>query len=281
MNLTPDRVAEAFGLSANQAFYAAQALNLALGLLQAALILGVGWVLSKWARRLALQTIEARQLDLALGRFLSSILQWTVIAASVLASLEAVGFETTSLLAVFASAGIAVGLALQGSLSNFASGVMLLVFRPFDIGDVVTIAGNTGAVQEIGLFATVLFTADGQKVIVPNSGVTGATIVNVTTRGTRRTDVAVGVAYGADPVRVAEILTRAARSCELVLAEPEVTVGFVGLGASSIDFSVMAWCRSAEFQAASWQVRQACYRALAEAGIEIPFPQVVMHQARG
>lgn len=279
MTFDSDRWAAVLGLTPEQGFYVARALELAVALGQGLLVLAVGFAISKWVRRFVLRTVEARKLDLALGRFLAAILQWTVIAASALAALEAVGFETTSLLAVFASAGIAVGLALQGSLSNFASGVMLLVFRPFDIGDVVTLAGNTGAVHEIGLFATTLHTADGQKVIVPNGAVTSSTIVNGTSRGTRRADVAVGVAYGTDPERVVRILTEAASGCPLVRAEPAVAVMFTGLGASSVDFTVQAWCAAPDLLATASQVRAACYRALGEAGIEIPYPQVVMHRA--
>ncbi len=280
MTLTPEQIGEAFGLSADQAIYIAQGLNIGISVLQALAIFVVGWLASKWAYGFAVRTVDARKLDQALGRFVASLLQWFVICASIIAALGAVGVETTSLVAVFASAGLAIGLALQGSLSNFASGVMLLVFRPFDIDDVVTIGGSTGAVQEIGLFFTILFTADGQKVIVPNGQITSNTIVNITTRGTRRADVPVGVAYGEDPVRVVEILKAAAASCELVNAEPPVNVGFVGLGASSIDFVVQGWCKSADYLGATGQIRKACYEALNAEGIEIPFNQVVVHQAQ-
>ncbi|MCA9488370.1 MAG: mechanosensitive ion channel [Myxococcales bacterium] len=249
--------------------------------LKAIAIIALGWVLATWTRRLVVRTVERRKLDLALGRFLASLAQWAVVGATLIAALGAVGVETASLVAMFASAGIAVGLALQGSLSNFASGVLILVFRPFTIDDVVVVGGsNPGRVLEIGLFSTTLVSADNQKIIVPNSVVTGGTIVNLTTMGTRRADIEVGVAYGSDPARVLEVLREAARGCEHVLAEPAPNVLFVGLGASSIDFRVMAWGKSVDFLAVGHEVRTACYQALDREGIEIPFPQVVVHQAK-
>lgn len=248
-------------------------------LLGAIVIFIVGWFVSRWAHSRTIRTVDARGLDKALGRFIASLIQWTVLLAAVIAAVDTVGFEVTSLVAVFASAGLAVGLALQGNLSHFASGVMVLIFRPFTIDDVVTVAGNTGKVVEVGLFATTLHTPDGKKIIVPNGAITGGTIVNITTLGTRRAEVAVGVAYGEDPARVTQLLEEAVRSCEAVIEDPPVGVAFVGLGASSLDFNVMGWCKSADYLVAMNQIRIACYNTLNEAGIEIPFNQIVVHQA--
>ncbi len=242
-------------------------------------IFAIGWIVSKWAHSRTVGIVNKKELDQALGRFLASLVQWTVMLAAVIAAVDTVGFEVTSLVAVFASAGLAVGLALQGNLAHFASGVMILIFRPFTIGDVVTVAGSTGAVVEVGLFATTLHTPDGLQIIVPNGAITGGTIVNVTTRGTRRADVAVGVDYGTDPLVVIDLLTKAAQACPSVLDEPGVAVAFVGLGDSSIDFSVMGWSKSADYLAALHEIRSACYNTLNEANIGIPYPQVVHHQA--
>jgi len=279
MTISPEQVVEAFGLSADTAIYASQGLNLGLGMLQALAILFVGWLISKWAYRFAVNQIQKRQLDPALGKFLASMLQWTIIGAAAIASLGAVGIETTSVVAIFASAGIAVGLALQGSLSNFAAGVMILVFRPFTIGDMISAGGETGVVHEIGMFATTMHTADGLTIIVPNSAITGGTITNITTKGTRRADVPVGVAYGEDPAKIMKILADAAASASTTNADPAPAVAFVGLGASSIDFMVMAWCDSADYLAALHQIREACYNALNREGVEIPYDQVVVHKA--
>lgn len=250
-----------------------------LRILGAIAIFVVGWIASKTANRMMVRFVQKRDLDAMLGRFLATLLQWTVLGAAAIAAMGTVGIETTSLVAVFASAGVAIGFALQGSLSNFAAGVMILVFRPFAIDDVITAGGSTGRVIEIGLFATILHTPDGLKIIVPNGAVTSGTIVNITTLGKRRADVPVGVAYGEDPQTVMAILERACASCEAVVADPAPAVAFVGLGDSSIDFMVMGWGASGDYLAALHQIRTACYEALNAEGIDIPYPQVVMHQA--
>lgn len=249
------------------------------GILIALVILITGWILSKWTHRLIVKVFEKRKLDEALGRFLGGIGQYTVLAAAFIAALGAVGVETTSLVAVFASAGLAIGLALQGSLANFASGVMILFFRPFTLNDVINAGGHVGRVDDIGVFATTLVTPDNEKIIVPNGAIMGGSITNYTARGTRRGGIEVGVAYGADAPTVMAILDKAAQRCELVLADPAPAVAFVGLGASSIDFKVLAWAKAGDYFPMLGQVRQAIYEDLNAAGIDIPFQQVVVHQA--
>ncbi len=262
------------------AAWTAVGLDLALGALKALIILAVGWLLAKWGHRLVLRGLDGKAVDLALVRFLASVAQWVVLGATVIAALGAVGVETGSIIAVFASAGIAVGLALQGSLSNLASGVLLLVFRPFTLEDVVVVGGSPpGRVTEIGLFSTTLVTGDHQKVIVPNSVVTGGTIVNLTAMGTRRADVTVGVAYGADPRRVAQILKAAAGTCAHVLPEPTPDVLFTGLGANAMEFLVMSWGKSADHGLVLHEVRTACVEAIRREGLEIPLPQLVVHRS--
>ncbi len=246
---------------------------------QAVLVLIVGWLVSNMVYSRTVTTVQARGLDLSLGRFLAQLVRWAILGATVIAALGIVKVEVMGLMAVFASAGVAVGLALQGNLSNFASGVMILIFRPFDVGDVITAAGNTGGVQEIGLFSTVLHTPGNEKIIVPNSAITGGTIMNLTALGTRRAAIPVGVAYGCDAVQVMSVLKKAADTVSLVLPDPASAVAFTGLGASSVDFTVLVWCKSADWVAVQGQVRHACYDALNEAGIEIPFNQIVVHNA--
>ncbi len=250
-----------------------------IGMAKAIIILIVGWVISKWANRFLVGRLKKRNVDLALARFLGNILQYTVLAAAVIASLGTVGVQTTSLVAVFASAGLAIGLALQGSLGNFASGIMILFFRPFNLGDKVEAGGKTGRVQDIGLFATTLLTPDNEKIIIPNSAVTGGSIINYTSEGTLRGCVEVGVAYGADVVEVTRIMESAAKRAELVLKDPKPAIAFVGLGASSLDFKVLTWCKSADYIAMLHNVRHAVYDDLNKGGIEIPFNQIVIHKA--
>lgn len=245
----------------------------------ALLILFIGWIASKWANRLVLKAFRARKLDEALGRFIGSMAKYAVLAAAVISALGRVGVQAASLITIFATAGLAVGLALQGSLSNFASGVMILLFRPFDIDDKVEIAGATGTVKDIGIMATTILTPDNHRIIVPNSSVLGGNIINYTVEGKIRGTVSVGVAYGSDVVKVQEILLKAAKRVGVVLDDPAPAVAFVGLGASSLDFNVMAWATPGNFLAMLAEVRTAVYDDLNAAGIDIPFNQIVVHKA--
>ena len=250
--------------------------------LKVALALGifiVGWLVSKWAAALALRAFRTSQLDEALSRFFSAMVRYAVLAFAVIAALEKVGVETTSLAAVVAAAGLAVGLALQGSLGNFASGVLLLVFRPFDLGDRVTAAGHTGKVVDIGLFATTLSTPANERIILPNATVTGDSIINHTASGKIRCTIDAGVAYGADIDQVCDLLVKAAESCDLVLDEPGPASAFTEMAASSLNFVVHCWAEPANAVAMQHQVRRAIYNHLNEANIDIPFDQVVVHKA--
>lgn len=255
------------------------ALPFAKDVLLAIAIFIAGWLASKWTAKLVLRALRKSRAKESLARFLGTIAQYAVLAAAVIAALGTVGIETTSVVAVFASAGLAVGLALQGSLSNFASGVMILFFEPFALDDVITAAGHTGKVVDIGLFATTMHTPDNMKIIVPNSALTGGSIVNITTLGTRRGTVSVGVAYGANLEEVQAVLQRAATKPAEILADPAPAVAFVGMGASSLDFAVHTWCRSADYLAMLHGLRCSIYDELNAAGIEIPFNQIVVHQA--
>jgi small conductance mechanosensitive channel len=254
---------------------------LALGqsILLAVVILGIGWLASKWAHLIILSAARGRQLDEALSRFVASITQYAILAAAVIASLGAVGIETTSLIAIFASAGLAIGLALQGSLGNFASGVMILFFRPFNLGDIINAGGHEGVVKDIGLFATTICSAANSKITIPNSAITGGSIINHTIEGTRRGTVEVGVAYGADIGAVIEVLEASAKGASCVMADPAPAIAMVGLGASSVDFAVHCWSSSDDYLDMLHNVRRAVYDGLNEAGIDIPFNQIVVHKA--
>jgi len=245
----------------------------------ALLIFTLGWLVSKWLHRLLMRVAVARKLDRSLAMFLAALAQYAVLVAVVIAALGKVGVETTSVVALFASAGLAVGLALQGSLANFASGVLLLLFRPMVIGDTVTAGGHFGKVEEIGLFATTLLSAANEVIVIPNAQVTGGSITNHTARGTRRATIEIGVAYGASIEAVSAALSAAAASTGRVLTNPAPRVVFSAFGASSLDFVVHAWSTVDDFLAMQHDLRRAIYEALIAANIEIPFPQLVVHKA--
>ena len=248
-------------------------------ILLALLILFIGWLASKWARALVLRATRKGGVDEALARFLGAIAQYTVLAATVIAALGRVGVETTSLVAVFASAGLAVGLALQGTLGNFASGVLILFFRPFELDDVVNVGGQTGKVTDIGLFATTLMTPDNHKFIVPNSQVTGGVITNFTPLDTRRVVVEIGVAYGVDLDQAKQVIIDSLKGTDLIIEDPGPGVVVSSFGASSVDLTATAFAKTSDWWPALHNSKVAIYNGLNAANIEIPFSQIVVHQA--
>ena len=253
--------------------------NLIINVALALLIFVAGWIASKWASAILARIMRRDNVDEALTRFLASLGQYAVLAATVIVALGTVGVETTSLVALLATAGLAVGLALQGTLSNFAAGVMILLFRPFTIGDRITAGGHTGSVKDIGLFATILLTPENERIIVPNTAVTAGSITNYTVEGTLRGTIDVGISYGSDVTRATEIMLKACTGESRVLEDPAPSVVFGGFGASSLDFVVRPWSKTGEFAAMLHDVRVALYNELNAAGIEIPFNQIVVHRA--
>ncbi len=248
-------------------------------ILLAIVILIAGWIVSKWANRLTRAGFNARKLDKALGGFMASLFQYAVIAATIIAALGAVGIQTTSLVAVFASAGLAVGLALQGSLSNFASGVMILFFRPFDIDHKITAGGHTGAVREIGLFATTLLTLDNEVILVPNSAVTGGSIINYTVMGTVRGGVPISIAAMDDVAKVTELLLGAAKTVGLVLQKPAPEV-VVTAGGKTLEMTLYVWTKSADLAPALHLTRIAVHEALMRASVAMPPPPFLVNVTR-
>ncbi len=241
---------------------------LATSILIAIAIFVVGWIVSKWAYRLTRRTFSHRKLDQALAGFVASMVQYALLAVAVITALGAVGLQTTSLVAVFASAGLAIGLALQGSLGNFASGVMILLFRPFNIGDKVTAAAHTGVVSDIGLFATTLVTGDNETIIIANGAVTGASIINFTKLGTLRGQVQVVLAFGTDARQAVALLEKAATRAKLVLATPAVAVALSGLGPRGLEFTVMPWANAGDYLDMLNNVRHAIVEDLNAAGMK-------------
>ena len=248
-------------------------------LIYAIILFIVGWTASKWVHLVLLKVLRKSEIDEPLARFLASISQYLVLAATVIVALDKLGIETTGLVALLATAGLAIGLALQGSLANFASGVMILFFRPFTLGDRITAGGQSGKVDDIGLFASTILTPDNERIIIPNSSITDGSIINHTTRGTLRGNIQLGIAYGSDLARAMEVMLKACNQVDLVLEDPEPSVFFSGFGASSLDFIVRPWARTSEFGTMIHNVRLALYDHLNAAGIEIPFDQIVVHQA--
>lgn len=245
--------------------------------LAALVIFVVGRVLAGWVRRLTRRGLRRGNVDRTLVPFIAKLVYWAVMAVVVIAALNRLGVATTSVVAIFGAAGLAVGLALKDTLANFASGVMLLIFRPFDVGEVVEIAGTVGKVQEIGIFATTINTGDNVKITMPNSQVYGGQISNYSDNENRRVDLVMGIGYDDNIQTAIDTIHRIITNHELVLDDPEPLIAVSNLGDSSVDLVVRPWCKNADY----WTVRFDLLRSLKEgleaAGCSIPFPQRDVH----
>ncbi|MEM1211214.1 MAG: mechanosensitive ion channel domain-containing protein [Planctomycetota bacterium] len=218
-----------------------------------------------------------KRVDETLGKFIAKLVFYLIMIVAVIAVLGRFGIEVTAFAAVLAAAGFAVGLAFQGTLSSFAAGVMLLVFRPFKVGDVCVLAGETVKIEAIDLFTTLANTLDNRRIIFPNADVFGSQIEVITFHPQRRVSVDVGAAYDADINATRAALEEAIAATEGVLEDPESKVVLQGLGGSSVDWTCMAWANSADFLAVKQALTQNIKEKLDAAGIGIPFPQMDVH----
>ncbi len=241
-------------------------------------LLFVGSIIAKTVRRSTRRALERMpRLDPTLIPFLSGIVYYLILTFVGVACLGLFGIQTTSVIAVLGAAGLAVGLALQGTLTNFASGVMLLIFRPFRMGDFVEVAGVAGSVAEIGLFSTTLNTPDNVRIIVPNSSVYGTTIKNYAANDTRRIDLVMGVSYDDDLSLAQETIEQVLAADGRVLADPAPFVAVVELADSSVNFAVRPWCNRADYWALRCDLNRRLKEALEGAGCSIPYPQTDVH----
>lgn len=253
-------------------------IQLAISIGKVVVILLVAWIIAGWVAKIIRSRGErAKRVDTTLALFFSNMARWAILVLGAITAIGVVGVPTASFAALIAAAGLAVGLALQGSLGNFASGVMLLIFRPFKVGDFVNAAGVSGTVKEIQLFATIMDTPDNRRMIVPNGSVFGSTIENVSHHVERRVDVSVGTDYGADLDKVREVLKAAAESLPQKLAEKDVGIVLQELGDSSINWSVRAWVAASDFWPAKDELTRRIKQHLDKAEIGIPFPQMDVH----
>ena len=239
----------------------------------------VGRIIAGVARSLVRKVLRRRKVDDTVSAFIGTLIYAVVIIAVLLAALGNFGVQTGSFVAVLAAAGFAIGFALQGSLSNFASGVMIIAFRPYKAGDFVEAAGVAGVVQEVHLFNTIIHTPDNIKVIVPNSKISGDVIKNVTGNDTRRVDMVIGISYGSPIGKATEIAMDVMKQHELVLDDPEPRVAVAELADSSVNLVVRPWVNTADYWTVRFDVTHKIKEAFDANGIEIPFPQRVVHMA--
>jgi small conductance mechanosensitive channel len=240
----------------------------------------VGLTVCKAVRRSVRKALEKSTLDNTLVPFLSSLIYYMLLTFLILAVLSLFGIQTTSFIAVLGAAGLAIGLALQGTLGNFAAGVMLLIFRPFKIGDYIEAGGTAGTVQEIAIFSTTLHSPDNVRITVPNSGVYGSIVKNYSYNETRRNDMVFGISYNDDITKAVDVIQRALDGDDRVLKDPAAVIAVGELADSSVNLLVRPWCTGADYWGLRWDLTRKIKEDLEAAGCSIPYPQqdVYMHQ---
>ncbi|MCH1931562.1 mechanosensitive ion channel [Shewanella sp. A25] len=248
-----------------------------LKILFAILIFFIGKYFSGVAQRLVQKLLTSRKVDPTVVSFVSNLAWAVVFVFTVIATLGQIGIQTASLVAVLGAAGLAVGLALQGSLSNFASGVLMVLFRPCRVGDFIEAAGVVGTVDEITIFSTKLRTGDNKIIVAPNSAIMNGTITNYSTSANRRIDLVIGVSYTADIALTKKVLAEVLDNHALVLKDPGYTIGLSELADSSINFVVRPWVKNGDYWPARFEILEQIKIALDAAHIEIPFPQMDLH----
>ena len=238
-------------------------------------------VIGLWVARIIERTfhkiLTKRQLDSTIVDFVSHMVKYVIIAFVMIAALGKIGVQTTSFIALLGAAGLAIGLALQGSLSNFASGVLIIVLRPFKSGEYIEAAGIAGSVESVQIFATTLTTPDNKFVVVPNSAILGGNIVNYSRKPTRRIDLTIGVSYDANLQQTKAVLEKVLSTHEKILKSPEMQVAVAELGDSSVNFVVRPWVNSADYWTVRFELMEQIKDALDAENIEIPFPQMDVH----
>jgi len=248
-----------------------------LRLLAAAAIFIIGRWIAKMLTNVAKRMMSKAQVEDTLSRFLGNIIYTVLLAVVIISTINQLGIETTSLLAVLGAAGLAVGLALQGSLSNFASGVLIVAFKPYKVGDFIEAGGVSGSVEEVQIFTTVLKSPDNKKIIVPNSQVMAAEIVNYSANDTRRVDLVAGCGYDDDLDKVRRILNDIVSSDDRVLADPAPTIAISELADSSVNFVVRPWVKGADYWGVYFDLTEQIKKRFDTDGVSIPYPQRDVH----
>jgi small conductance mechanosensitive channel len=246
-------------------------------IISALVILFLGNLIVRAVANSVSKVLQKKKMDRSVVEFIHGLVRYLLFVIVLIAALGRLGVQTASVVAVIGAAGLAIGLALQGSLSNFAAGILIVAFRPFKSGDYVEIGGVAGSVDSIQIFQTILTTPDNKMVVVPNGSVIGSPITNYSRHDTRRIDLMIGVSYNADLQKTKALLTQICESDERVLKEPGVQVGVHTLADSSVNFVVRPWVNTADYWNVYFDLMQAIKEGLDNEGIEIPFPQVDVH----
>jgi small conductance mechanosensitive channel len=239
------------------------------------LVVGL-WIIGFISRRLR-AAFEHAGMEITLRRFLHSLINIGLKVLLLISVAAMIGIETTSFIAVLGAASLAVGFALQGSLANFAGGVLILIFRPYEVGDFISAAGESGTVRSIEIFSTILTTGDNKTIIIPNGAVSNAAITNYSTQETRRVDTVFGIGYGDDLRQAKSLLTKLIEADERILKDPAPSVVVASLGDSSVNIGTKVWVKSADYWGVTYDLLENAKLAMDENGISIPYPQTDVH----
>lgn len=243
----------------------------------AVLALIVGWMVIKSLVKLFGKAIEKKDVDVSLRKFLTGLFGGLLKVLLLLSVISMVGIETTSFIAVLAAAGFAIGMALQGSLSNFAGGVLILLFKPFRVGDYITSQGHSGTVNSIDILHTVLKTPDNVTIILPNGPVAANAVTNYTTEDLRRLDLAFGIGYDDDIPKAKDLMMKLIQEDDRTLKDPEPMIALAELADSSVNFTVRMWCKKEDYWALKWDMQERVKLKFDEENINIPYPQTDVH----
>ena len=256
-------------------------LSYAVNIVAAIAIIIVGMIVARVISNTVNRLMLARKIDATVADFLSALVRYAVVAFTLIAALGRVGVQTASVIAVLGAAGLAVGLALQGSLSNLAAGVLLVMFRPFRAGEYVDLGGVAGTVLSVQIFSTTMRTVDGKIIVIPNGKIIAGNIINFSREPARRNEFIIGVSYDADIDKVKQILTRILEADNRILKDRDITVRLNELAPSSVNFVVRAWSLSGDLQNVYWDVLEQIKREFDANGISFPYPQLDVHMKPG
>lgn len=248
-----------------------------LKIVAAIVIFIIGRWVAKFLKGVTERLMLKAKVDETLTSFVGHLVHIALLAFVIIAALGQLGIQTTSFIAVLGAAGLAVGLALQGSLSNFAAGVLMLIFRPFKVGDFIEAAGTAGTVEEIHIFTTQLKTPDNKAIIIPNAKITADNIVNISAKPTRRVDFVFGVSYSDDIDKVKKVIEEVLAADARVLKDPPLTIGLLALADSSVNFAVRPWVKAGDYWPVFFDINEKMKKRFDAEGISIPFPQQDVH----
>jgi len=243
----------------------------------AIIIFYVGRIVARMLASTLRKVMRAQNVDPILESFVCNLVYWLVMTFVIIASINQVGIQTTSLIAIMGAAGLAIGLALQGSLSNFAAGVLIVIFRPYRVGDYVEAAGISGAVLQVQILTTILKTGDNKQIIVPNSQIMNSIITNYSANDTRRVDMTIGVSYDDDLDKVRETIRELIDADERILKDPACLIAVSALADSSVNFCIRPWVKSADYWGVRYDLIEAIKKRFDQEGISFPFPQQDVH----